>query len=293
MSMGGALDEMGTLRRLVTEVYPSGVVSIVSDTWDFWKVITEYAATLKDEILARAPNEIGLAKVVFRPDSGDPVLILSGYLDSELACDVQGRLIRSDDGRYVVRRGASEGLLITEAERKGAVECLWDVFGGTTTDKGYRVLNPRVGLIYGDSITLARAQTILDRMARKGYASTNVVFGVGSFSYQYISRDSFGLAMKATSGVVNGERRDLSKDPKTDGGTKKSAVGLLRIELEQGEYVLHDRQTEEQEALGELKEVFRDGKLVRFQTLAEIRARVRGSLDGTRAIAGISGEDNG
>jgi nicotinamide phosphoribosyltransferase len=277
MSMGGALDELGTLRRLVTETYPSGVVSIVADTWDFWKVITEYAATLKAEILGRAPNDIGVAKVVFRPDSGNPVKILAGYLDEELVCDVRGRPVKNADGLYTVRLSDSNPT-ITEAERKGAVQCLWDIFGGTRTEKNYKVINQRVGLIYGDSITLQRARDILDCLSAKGFASSNVVFGVGSFSYQFISRDSFGMAMKATSGVVKGERRDLSKDPKTDTGIKKSAVGLLRIELENGDYVLYDRQAEEQEAQGELKEVFRDSKILRFQSLADIRMRIREAL---------------
>ena len=205
MSMGGKLDEIGTFRRLITEVYPSGIVSIVSDTWDFWQVITEYAATLKDEILARAPNALGQAKVVFRPDSGDPVKILTGYLPDELAGDADA------DGMYTVK---DTGGRITEAERKGAVECLWDLFGGDLTAKGFRVLHPRVGLIYGDSITLSRAERILERLRIKGYASTNCVFGVGSYSYQYLTRDSFGMAMKATWGMVNGEARELSRIPR-------------------------------------------------------------------------------
>ena len=82
------------------------------------------------------------------------------------------------------------------------------------------------------------------------------------------------MAMKATAGVVDGERRELSKEPKTDSGTKKSAVGLLRVEKIDGSYVLFDRQTEEQEARGLLEVVFKDGKLIRRQTLAEIRARL-------------------
>jgi len=200
------------------------------------------------------------------------VLILTGYLDDELVSDAQGQPRRDAQGLYEVREG---GRRITDAERRGAVQCLWDVFGGTTTAKGYRVLHERVGLIYGDSITLQRADAILRRLMAKGFASTNVVLGVGSFSYQFITRDSFGMAMKATAGVVDGELRELSKDPKTDGGTKKSAVGLLRVEREAGRYVLYDRQTPEQEAGGLLQTVFKDGELLRRQTLAEIRARLR------------------
>lgn len=280
MSMGGQLDELSTFRRLVTEVYPAGIVSIVSDTWDFWQVITEYARVLKNEILERRPNALGQAKVVFRPDSGDPVKILTGYTNDELVCGADGQPVRLNDGGYTVRSddGApqnGDALRITAAERKGAVECLWDIFGGTLTRKGFRVLNERVGLIYGDSITLTRAERILERLRNKGFASTNCVFGVGSYSYQYLTRDSFGMAMKATWGRVKGEARELSKDPKTDNGIKKSAVGLLRVERQGKDYVLFDRQTEAQESQGLLQDVFIDGTLVREQTLAQIRERVR------------------
>lgn len=270
MCMGGAADERETFRRLVTEVYPTGVCSIVSDTWDFWRVITDFTVALKDAILSRRPDASGMARVVFRPDSGDPMRILTGYLDEELERDAAGQCVRHNEGNY---RVAETGMPITPAERQGAVQCLWDVFGGTVTDKGYRVLNERVGLIYGDAITLARAEDILMRLARKGFASSNVMFGVGSYSYQYLSRDSFSMAMKATSGVVNGERRDLIKEPLTD-LSKCSAAGLLRVERTDSGFVLHDRQTEAEEGRGELREIFRDGRLLVKQSLAQIRARL-------------------
>ena len=114
----------------------------------------------------------------------------------------------------------------------------------------------------------------MQKLADKGFASGNVVFGIGSYTYQYVTRDNFGFATKATSGVVNGERRDIFKDPKTDSGTKKSARGLLRVELENGTLVLHDSQTEEQEKGGLLQEVFVNGELVRTTTLAEVRELV-------------------
>lgn len=264
MCLSGQENELETFRRLICDVYPSGVVSIVSDSWDFWRVITEYSLALRSEILARKVNGLGLAKVVFRPDSGDPVLILTGYKDEEIA--------DNGDGTYTVR---TSGELITEAERKGAVECLWDIFGGTLTDKGFKVLNERVGLIYGDSITLGRAQAIMQRLMDKGFASCNTVLGVGSFSYQFMTRDSLGFAVKATSGVVNGIRRAVAKDPKTDSGTKKSAVGLLRVEKEGDDFVLYDNQTEEQEKQGALRPVFRDSVLLVDESFSEIQARLR------------------
>ncbi len=248
MSMGKKDSELETFRRLVTEVYPAGIVSIVSDTWDLWQVLTEYLPKLKGEILARD------GKVVIRPDSGDPVDIICGTLEPALSVAERTK---------------------TDNERKGVIELLWNVFGGTTNDKGYKELDPHIGAIYGDSITLDRANQICERLAAKGFASTNVVLGVGSFTYQYNTRDTFGFAMKATYGEVDGEGRAIYKDPVTDDGTKKSARGLVRIEKEDGEYVLHDEQTWAQEAGGELKEVWRDGKLLVDHTLSDIRARVR------------------
>ncbi len=295
MSMGGAgEDELQTYRRLITEVYPAGIVSIVSDTWDYWRVLTEYTRILREEILNRKPDALGNAKVVFRPDSGDPVKILAGYKwvsvvdasDSGCMMDAQTEgaeaVFDQKTGKYYAYEAQDTGWTteitlseLKECEVKGSVEVLWDEFGGSLTDKGYKVLNPRVGLIYGDSITLQRCQLILLRLAEKGFASSNVVFGVGSFSYQYLSRDSFGFAMKATWGQVNGEGRELFKDPVTDNGTKKSARGLLRVEHEGDAFVLHERQTREQEQGGALEVVFEDGRLLRKHTLADIRARVR------------------
>ena len=96
-----------------------------------------------------------------------------------------------------------------------------------------------------------------------------------SFTYQYNTRDTFGFAMKATYGEVNGEGRDIYKDPITDDGTKKSARGLIKIIKEGGQYKLIDKVTWEDEKLGELVEVFRDGKLLVDHKLSDIRNRIK------------------
>lgn len=236
MSAGGKDDEFETFKRLITEIYPAGIVSVVSDTWDIWTVLTDFLPRLKPEIMARA------GKLVIRPDSGDPVKIICG--DPESA---------------------------NPDARKGVVQLLWDAFGGTVTDKGYKLLDTHVGAIYGDSINRQRAEEIGTRLAAAGFAS-QVVFGIGSFSYQYNTRDTFGTAMKATRATVNGEPRNLFKSPVTDDGMKKSATGLLAVHRENGKLVLHENVTPEEEATGELQTVFLDGKLIRKQSLAEIRA---------------------
>lgn len=248
MCAGGKESEVETFRRLL-ETYPSGVVSIVSDTWDFWNVITHTAKELKEEILARTPDQFGLAKVVFRPDSGDPVNIICG--DPYAAAG--------------------------SPEYKGAVECLWDTFGGTTNDKGFRTLNPRVGLIYGDSITPQRCEEILQRLAGKGFASDNIVFGIGSFTFQYQTRDTLGFAMKATYVEIKGVGHSIYKDPKTDNGTKRSAKGLLAVikSGEAGQYKLVDLVSRQEEAWGYLDTVYLDGSITPTVKFAELRERLQ------------------
>ena len=110
----------------------------------------------------------------------------------------------------------------------------------------------------------------------KGFAPM-VVLGIGSYSYQHVTRDTHGSAVKSTWVQRNGKGVDVFKDPKTD-SKKKSAKGLLRVEKENGVFVLYDQQTEEQEKQGLLVPVFRDGKLLRETSLQETRARVLDSL---------------
>lgn len=246
MCISGETDEKETIRRLIEDLYHTGIVSVVSDSWDFWKVISVYAKELKETILNRKVDSLGMAKVVFRPDSGDPVEIICG----------------------------KENPQSNSPAELGAVEVLWNIFGGTINEKGYKTLNPRVGLIYGDSITLQRAFDILSALKRKGFASDNIVFGIGSFTYQYVTRDSLGFAMKATYGVVKGQPVEIFKNPITDNGTKKSAKGLLRVEFENGNYVLYDQQTIEKESQGELQLVYQDGEYFNRTTLVEVRERL-------------------
>jgi len=233
--------EFAMFKRLLTEVYPSGIISVVSDTWNLWSVITDYLPRLKDIIMARD------GKLVIRPDSGDPVDILCG---DKTSGDI--------------------------AISKGLIECLWDTFGGTVSDMGYKVLDGHVGAIYGDSITTERAKNICERLADKGFASINTVLGIGSYTYQYVTRDTFGWAMKATYGEVktpDGRVLDIEifKDPITDDGTKKSARGLLCINESENGLVMEDCRNWEQESAGALQIVFKNGELVRKTSLSEIR----------------------
>lgn len=243
MSANG-MDEKSTFLRLLTEVHPTGILSIVSDTWDFWNVVGNILPQIKDTIMNRE------GKLVIRPDSGDPVKILTGDNDSN-----------------------------NEFAKKGLIQTLWDIFGGTVNSKGFKELDTHIGAIYGDSITIKRTKEIVNNLEKQGFASTNVVLGIGSFTYQYNTRDTFGFAMKATSVTINGDERQIFKAPKTDSGVKKSQKGRVAVLEINGELTVKDGLTKNEYIANDKMElIFKDGVLLRQTTLAEIRARLDNSL---------------
>ncbi len=265
--------------RLITKVYPKGIVSIVSDTWDYWKILRETLPSIKDVIMSRD------GKVVIRPDSGDPVKMITGYMVAGTMHDsarVRTNMVRlgkrdyyfssgidcvlTSDGKYITEDGEE----ITKEEAKGSIEILAEIFGYTINSKGYKDLDPHIGLIYGDSITLDRCRQICERLKKKGFSSTNVVFGIGSFTYQFNTRDTFSIACKATHVVINGVGMPIFKDPAT-GRSKKSAKGLLKVERVNNKLVLHDDVTLEEEKTGELITIFKNGVEHNFQTWSQIK----------------------
>lgn len=322
MSMGTKYGEVETFKRLITEIYPNGLISIVSDTWNLWDVLTKYLPSLKNEVIARD------GKVVIRPDSGDPVDIICGdlqitdlseeedldycgaimedrltdfvqgdtshgecgedeisgifkYNDKYYKCTVTLEWNRHDKQFYFIDETSHKLEETTlSPENKGVVELLWDIFGGTINSKGYKVLDSHIGAVYGDSITLDRADQMCKRLEAKGFASSCIVVGVGSYTYQHNTRDTYGHAMKATYGEVNGVGREIYKDPITDDGTKKSAKGLLKVyenvthQLEHISYALKDQVSWEEEGTGALKVMYKDGYLVGKTTFAEIKERL-------------------
>lgn len=242
------MDEFAAYTRLITEVFPSGTLSIVSDTYDYWNVITNILPRLKEDILNRD------GKIVIRGDSGDPVKIICGDKDA----------------------------LKDSPEYKGTVELLWDIFGGEINSKGYKVLNSKIGTIYGDSITVERCEEICIGLMEKGFSVNNCVFGIGSYTYQYNTRDTFGFALKATHAVINGEEKFIFKDPITDTDNfKKSQKGMCYVYTEGQDILYKDELTiKEQEEFKDnlLEIVFKDGKLMKDYSLSEIRTRLHGTF---------------
>jgi len=236
------------------EEFPKGILSIVSDTFDLWKLITEYLPANKEAIMARD------GKLVIRPDSGDPVDIICGKPDESGVFNDQDYAKASKSG---------------SPEQKGVIELLWDIFGGTINEQGYKVLDPHIGAIYGDSITLDRQLEIYKRLEAKGFASTNIVLGVGSFTYQMNTRDTLGFAAKGAWFEVEENNTkvgyDIYKDPVTDDGTKKSLKGLICV-TENHEVLTQC--TPEQESQGILQTIYENGQFHNQITLTEVRERL-------------------
>lgn len=270
MCAGGKEDELETFRRLICEVYPNGIVSIVSDTWDFWQVVEDFLPKLKKEIMARD------GRVVIRPDSGDPVDIICGLRTNP---HFNTRIV---EGHYYCCYAPfdidSEYVEISEGQYYGAYYMLGKTFGWNTTDTGFKYPSTKIGLLYGDSITLERQKQIYLRLEGAGMAACNLVLGVGSFTYQFKSRDSLGFAVKATACKINGELKEIFKQPKTDDGTKNSLKGLIAIYEENGTYVAKDCVSEAEEMEGALEPVFVNGSLVKDYSLSEIRERIDASI---------------
>lgn len=228
------------------DLYPTGIVSLVSDTFNIYRVLTEFAPRLKDKILARPPG----SKVVFRPDSGNPEYVICGDPNAHYGTP----------------------------EERGCIRLLEHVFGHTVNSKGQWVLNDKVGLIYGDGMYLERYVRTLERLQAMGYAASNLVIGVGGILRNH-SRDTLGFALKATYVEVDGTPREIEKDPVTD-TKKKSHRGLVALAIDEfGRYYTRDQVSHDEEASCEhLPVVYEDGQILIDYTLANIRARVEASL---------------
>lgn len=239
----GREDELSAFVNML-ETYPEGIVSIVSDTFNVYTVLTDFAEKLKPMILSRN------GKVVFRPDSGNPEYIICGD------------------------PSAPEG----SNEWKGAIRLLDEKFGSTVNEKGYKVLNPKVGLIYGDGMYMERYIRTLERMKEMGYASSNLVIGVGGILRNH-SRDTLGFAIKATYIEVDGEPREIEKDPYTD-SSKKSHKGLLSLVWDdEHKFSTKDHCSKLEEQEGLLVPIFKNGMLIKDTTLEQMRSIVRKSLN--------------
>lgn len=312
---GGHFGELATLHGFLTNTYPTGVFSYVADSRDYWDVVGNIVPMLKDIILSRGPNADGQPGILtLRPDSSidTPYEVLCGYKVYEVknfladwndrdnfkdgdynAVRWEGKIYAAtieNDGYFydcVENERIELGREMSEVEAMGTIQSLWNTFGGEeiavdVSGHGdivkYKLLDSHIRVIYGEAISLQMAKKIYQGLKDMGFSVGNVFFGVGSWAFiGNSSRDSYGIAMKATNSVVNGVDYALQKDPKGTSDFKKSARGRLRVEYDtnKGEYVLYDNQTVEQEHTGLLLDFFVDGKIVNEQVFSEMQARLK------------------
>jgi len=281
-----AIAELLNLRDWLLK-FPTGLLSVVSDTMDLWKLITHVLPRLKDLIMARD------GKLVIRPDSGDPVDITCGLENKE-----GHEIIFRDGVQRLKNYETSQTKEVSDAEVKGVIELLADIFGTVETSTGYKRLDSHIGAIYGDSITLQRQVEIYSRLAQKGFAATNIVVGIGSYTYVYMTRDTAGYAAKGAwfqtqevkeptgYGTYPGldiDSYNIYKDPVTDDGTKKSLKGMCAVfndyeEPEGDTLIVKQECTEEEEAQGLLQVIYEDGKFFNTQNFKQIRAKINKTI---------------
>ena len=239
----GREDEIKAFENML-DTYKTGIVSIVSDTYNWYDVMDKMTLDLKDKILARD------GKVVFRPDSGNPYDIICGEMPM--------RGVSMDYG----------------SKQIGGIRALDKVFGHTVNSKGYKVLDSHVGLIYGDGMYLERFEKTLETMKQLGYSAENLVIGVGGILRNH-TRDTLGAAFKATCVCRNGVWTPIMKDPVTDQG-KKSYKGFVSVIKEDGQY----KTVEGGHPNDLLQTVFKDGQLVKDFTWQEIKSLYNSELGG-------------
>lgn len=286
-------DEETFMKKLITEIYPDGYVSIVADSYDYWGMIDYILPSLKKEIMKR-DGTIGI-----RGDSGDPIEIVAGrpILETELyqgepltkGTDTDSYIYKAEDKYYLVSDDTFMEMDLEDmpSEVIGTVAALYRDFGGTVNSKGYKVLDSHIKAVYGDGITQQRAEEIYKRLADKGFSAQNVTLGVGSFSMQAVenedgslspyTRDTFGVAIKATHGLMrDGSDIFILKDPITDTGNfKKSLQGLVDVRInENGEMYAVDKLGIKDTRNTIMKTVFKDGVLLNKESLTTVRNRL-------------------
>jgi len=162
------------------------------------------------------------------------------------------------------------------------VQILGDKFGYTTNAKGFKVLN-NVRLIQGDGVNEHTIRMILGDFMVYGWSADNIAFGMGGALLQQLDRDTQKFAMKCSNVTVNGEDRDVVKDPITDPG-KKSKAGRVNLWTSGGEFesaVKAPRRWTDKgismipDWMDAMQEVYRDGKLVKAITFEQVRANAK------------------
>lgn len=319
-------DETPTFKYLF-DLYKNVSFAAVCDSYDFWNVLTNILPNnFMKEIDERGKRGVFIG---VRHDSAEPVEAICGIpviSESDFIWKWKERRtvngfpdMNSEQKKfYVLSNYAEENNYVAvwdkiylewrierrprTWEEKGMVETMYEIFGGSVNSKGYKVLNPGIKAVYGDSITITRAKEIYKRLEAKGFAANNVSLGVGSFSFQALenengtlspfTRDTFSVAIKCTHSKyitrewyddgyegdiwhcnVEEAERHVFKDPKNFSG-KKSQKGLCRIFFNEDGELTYEDELYEADLVGKnsaLVPYFKNGQEFKqnFETIRE------------------------
>lgn len=229
MTAKGPAGEYTVVQQLLNE-YPSGILSVVADSYNIYEFVRRIGSEFKDQVLSR-------------------------------------------DGRFVVRPDSTTQEHPTPDLLVGWIlNQLWEDFGGTTNSKGFKVLNDKVRVLWGDGIDPHGIEKILAYTALQGFSAENLVFGMGGGLLQKVNRDTQRFAFKASAIKRNGKWYTVQKNPLD--ATKKSKAGRLKLLKLDGKFqTIVD--LEDDDHVGLLKTVFEDGEIVKTVSFDQVRENAK------------------
>ncbi len=175
-------------------------------------------------------------------------------------------LVLERDGILVIRPDSGEPTEVLD----GLLAILEEKFGCTENAAGYKRLHPKIKLLWGDGINRHSLDLILQHVTAGGWSAANFIFGMGGALLQKVDRDMMRFAFKCSSVTVNGEEREVFKDPVTDPGKSSKRGKLALVRAEGGGLTTVASGVAEEDLL---EVVFRDGKVLRHQSLGAVRRR--------------------
>lgn len=205
-----------------------GVLSLVIDSYNYRNFLEESGKSgteLNEAILNFLDGEDN--KVVFRPDSGEPVSTTIDCLN-----------------------------LLSEG------------FGSHLTDKGYKVFDLNIGLLWGDGLNYQKIRDILFAMKSAGWATQNIIFSMGGGLHTAVNRDTQRNAFKCSAQLRDGVWHDIFKNPLDS--SKKSKTGRFKLIRENNSFRTVPIDSEGEDYL---QTVFKDGELLIDDTFADIKQR--------------------
>ncbi len=148
------------------------------------------------------------------------------------------------------------------------MEILGERFGTSTNEKGFKVLHPNVRVIQGDGVDYDSIGEILSVLKEHGWSADNIAFGMGGALLQKLDRDTQKFAFKCSAAVVDGEERDVFKQPITDSGKNSKRGRLKLVRTPEGGFVTLSEDTV---GLDILQTVFENGVVKQEYTFDDVK----------------------